>query len=124
MRSRHSRNSLKASLAEFSAQRKRWKNKYAKIQERRQRKGKKSSDENNDNAGSIHDATKRFKTRGKGHDGSYNSGVPNLHCSSVCEERGQTTPADIGFTGSFYVEQENGQHRTETKFQWALPGAT
>ena len=47
VRSRHRSKSLKASLAESSAQRQRWKNKYAKIQERRQRKGKKSSDENN-----------------------------------------------------------------------------
>ena len=31
----HSSNSFKASLAESSAQRKRWKNKYAKMQERR-----------------------------------------------------------------------------------------
>jgi len=61
VRSRHSSNSLKASLAESSAQRKRWKNKYAKIQKRRQRKGKKLSDENNNNAGSIHDATKRLR---------------------------------------------------------------
>ena len=59
-RSRQSSNSLKASLAESSAQRKRWENKYVKIQERQQRKGKKSSDENN-NAGSIHDATKRLR---------------------------------------------------------------
>ena len=35
MRSRHSNNSLKASPAESSAQRKRSKNKHAKIQERR-----------------------------------------------------------------------------------------
>ena len=42
--SRHSSNSLKASLAESSAQRKCWKNNDAKIQERRQRKGKKSSE--------------------------------------------------------------------------------
>jgi len=61
VRSWHSSNSLTASLPESSAQRKRWKNKYAKIQERRQRKGKKSSDENNNNAGSIHDATKRLR---------------------------------------------------------------
>ena len=60
VRSRHSSKSLTASLPESSAQRKRWKNKYAKIQERRQRKGKKSSDENN-NAGSIYDATKRSR---------------------------------------------------------------
>ena len=65
VRSRHSTNSLKSSLAESSAQRKRWENKYAKIQERRQRKGKKSSDENNNNAGSIHDATKRLGRGGK-----------------------------------------------------------
>ena len=45
VRSRHSSKSLTASLPESSAQRKRWKNKYAKIQERRLRKGKKSSDE-------------------------------------------------------------------------------
>ena len=64
VRSRRRSNSLTASLAESSAQRKRWKNKYAKIQERRQRKRKKSSDENNDNAGSIHDATERLR-RGK-----------------------------------------------------------
>ena len=60
LRSRHSSNSLTASLAESNAQRKRWKNKYANIQERRQRKGKESSDEYN-NAGSIHDATKRLR---------------------------------------------------------------
>ena len=40
VRSPHSSNSLTASLPESSAQGKRWKNKYAKIQERRQRKGK------------------------------------------------------------------------------------
>ena len=61
VRSRHSSNSLKLSLAESSAERKRWRNKYAKLQERRQRTGKKSSDENNNNAGSIHDATKRLR---------------------------------------------------------------
>ena len=49
VRSRNCSNTLKASLAESSAQRKRWKNKYAKIQERQQ-KGKKSSDENNNKA--------------------------------------------------------------------------
>ena len=38
VRSRQISNSLKASLAESSAQRKRWENKYAKIQEKRQRK--------------------------------------------------------------------------------------
>ena len=59
VRSRHSSISLKASLAEFSVQQKRWKNKCAKIQERRQRKGKNSPDENNNNAGSIYVATKR-----------------------------------------------------------------
>ena len=41
VRSRHSSNSLTASLAESRTQRKRWENKYAKIQERWQRKGKK-----------------------------------------------------------------------------------
>ena len=41
---RDNSNSLKASLAESSAQRTRWKNKYTKMQKRRQRKGKKSSD--------------------------------------------------------------------------------
>ena len=61
VRSRPGSNSLKESLAESSVQRKRWKNKYAKIKEWRQRKGKKSSDENNNNAGSIHDATKRSR---------------------------------------------------------------
>ena len=40
VRTRHNSNSLKASLAESSAQRERWENKYAKIQERRQRKGR------------------------------------------------------------------------------------
>ena len=35
VRARHISNSLKASLAESSAQRKPWKNKYAKMQERR-----------------------------------------------------------------------------------------
>ena len=93
VRSRHRSNSLTASLPESSAQRKRWKTKYAKIQERRQRKGKKSSDENNNNAGSINDTTKRLRRGLKGHDGSYNNDVPKHHCSSVCEERGQTTPA-------------------------------
>ena len=29
-----------------------------------------------------------IKTRGKEHDGSYNSGVPKQICSSVCAERG------------------------------------
>ena len=38
VRSRHSSNSLKSSLDESSAHKKRWKNKYAKKQERRQRK--------------------------------------------------------------------------------------
>ena len=41
VRSRHSSSSLTASLAESRAQRKRWKNKYAKIKKRRQRKGEK-----------------------------------------------------------------------------------
>ena len=66
VRSRHSSSSLTASLAESRAQRKRWKNKYAKIKKRRQRKGEKSSDENNNNAGSIHDATKGLRRAEKG----------------------------------------------------------
>ena len=61
VRSRHSSNSLTASLPESSAQRKRWKNKYAEIRKTRQRKGKNLSDENNNNSGSIHDATKRLR---------------------------------------------------------------
>ena len=64
VRSRRSSNSLAASLPESSAQRKRWNNTYAEMQKRRQRKGKKLSDENNINSGSIHDATKRLR-RGK-----------------------------------------------------------
>ena len=60
VRSRHSSNSLTAPLPESSAQRKPCKNKYAKIQERRRRKGNMSSDENN-NAGRMHDATKRLR---------------------------------------------------------------
>ena len=64
VKSRRSGNSLTASLPESSAQRKRWNKKYAEIQKRRQRKGKKLSDENNMNSGSIHDATKRIR-RGK-----------------------------------------------------------
>ena len=66
VRSRHSSNGLTASLPGSSAERKRWRNKYAKLQERRQRTGKKSSDENNNNAGRLHDATKRLRRGEKG----------------------------------------------------------
>ena len=35
-----------------------------------------------------------------------------------------TRKGEILSTGSFYVEQEKGKQKTETKFLWALPGAT
>ena len=43
---------------------------------------------------------------------------------AMCSPSRQTEKGEIIFIGSFYVEQEKGQHKTETKFQWALPGAT
>ena len=43
---------------------------------------------------------------------------------AMCSPSRKPNKGDIILNGSFYVEQENGQHRTETKFQWALPGAT
>ena len=43
---------------------------------------------------------------------------------AMCSPSRKTEKGDILLTGSFYVEQEKGQHKTERKFQWALPGAT
>ena len=42
---------------------------------------------------------------------------------AMCSLSRKPDKGDIILTGSFYVEQENGQHRTE-KCQWDLPGAT
>ena len=43
---------------------------------------------------------------------------------AMCSSSRVPEKGDIMVTGSFYVEREKGQHKTETEFQWALPGAT
>ena len=40
---------------------------------------------------------------------------------AMCSPRRKPEKGDIMLTGSFYVEHEKRQHKTETKFQWAFP---
>ena len=42
----------------------------------------------------------------------------------MCSPRRKPENGDIILSDLFYLEQEKGQHRTQTKFEWALPGAT
>ena len=50
--------------------------------------------------------------------------ISTIRRCAMCSPSRKPDKGDIILTGSLYVEQENGQHRTETNFQWALPGAT